>query len=247
MNTQTKTIICKNTKDLPSLTVIRELPRNTTLKVIFQDVLKLSRHLIGENWKADLDGFLIGIHNQEPVITISKLITAQEIIEHQAFFEQCAKDYGILGHTLINYLALKLKVDIHHELPYKTFINVLKNHRVGRLNKWEYNFHGYHCRFTHQTTGQQIEVPLIFGWEFGELDPYFFAIFIKTTLKYQPLPVSIYQDFHDGQRILEKMVELGLFENIHSNQGTQGIIVKDRIEKVVKIFSDEEFGELLFS
>ena len=100
----------------------------------------------------------------------------------------------------------------------------------------------FHCGFENKKTGQIIEVPLVFGLEFGDLDPYFFTRFIKSTSKYIPLPVEIYEDYADGVRIIEKMIALGKFEKIISNIGNHyGIVVTDR-EKL-KIKSFEELNE----
>ena len=52
--------------------------------------------------------------------------------------------------------------------------------------------------------GQLIEVPLVFSLEFGDLDPYFFTKYIKSTSDYKPLPVEIYEDYADGVRINEE-------------------------------------------
>jgi hypothetical protein len=54
-------------------------------------------------------------------------------------------------------------------------------------------------------------------------------LYIKSTDKYKPLPVDIFEDYADGLRINEKMLALGKFERIISNLGGHfGTVVTDR-------------------
>lgn len=83
----------------------------------------------------------------------------------------------------------------------------------------------------------------MFGMEFGDLDPYFFSVFIKTNPDYQPLPFTIENNFKDGERILNVMIKRGLYEKIQSNlPDHSGIAVKDRDKVEVKIFDPEIHG-----
>lgn len=170
-------------------------------------------------------------------------MTDKEIIEHQLFFEQCAKDYGILAKELIFQFVDKFDLELDRKFPMMT-LNTLEKELYptsGIIDKWYYFFHGTHCRFKNEKTGQCIEVPLRFGLEFGELDPYFFSRYIKSTPAYQPLPVKINNDFEDGRRILNVMLELGRFEIINSNiEGKKGIIVKDRKKYKIEVTTSSE-------
>jgi hypothetical protein len=86
-------------------------------------------------------------------------------------------------------------------------------------------------------------VSLVFGLEFGDLDPYFFTRYIKSTPKYNPMPVEIFEDYADGVQINEKMISLGKFERIGSNVGNHyGVVVADR--KEVEIKSYDELNKL---
>jgi hypothetical protein len=99
----------------------------------------------------------------------------------------------------------------------------------GEVGLWKYRFHGSDCEFVNIKTGQTIEVYLLTQFEFGRLDPYFFIQFIKSTIHYQPLPIEIYEDGPEGERILSKMLELGRFENIPSLiSGHDFIVAKER-------------------
>ena len=107
------------------------------------------------------------------------------------------------------------------------------------MGEWKYFFHGFHCAFTNNETKQYIEVPLTYGEEYGELDPYFFSKFIKSTLKFHPLPIKIYNDFSDGLRILTVMEKIGKFEKVKSNlKGKEGFILKNRVKKKINVYEN---------
>jgi len=240
---KTDIISINSIDELPSLERIKSIPRERTLKLIFENEVKNKREKIGENLKKELLGFQVGIHTIQPEIYVAKLITDEEIESNQDFFEQCAKDYRQLGKKLLFKLVNKLNLKLNEDFPLGTF-NILKSGKkqIGKVENWKYFVHGFHCGFENITTGQIIEVPLVFGLEFGDLDPYFFTKYIKSTPSYKPLPVDIYEDYADGVRINEKMISLGKFERIDSNIGNHyGIVVTDR-EKV-NIKSCEELDE----
>jgi hypothetical protein len=238
----TEIITIDSIYQIPSLEEIRKMPRTQTLKVIFENSVQNQREYIGQNFKKELQGFQIGIHHLNPEINIAKLITDQEIEEHQLFFENCAKDYRELGKKLIFRLAEQLKVTIDSDCPWISFNKFLSNNKqTGKFEEWRYFFHGYHCGFENKKTGQMIEVPLVFSLEFGDLDPYFFTNFIKSTSHYKPLPVEIYEDYADGKQINNKMLSLGKFEHINSNfKNHYGIVVRDREKVEIKEYRPEE-------
>lgn len=235
-----KTIRCRNLSDLPPLDTILSLPRNVKLKVIFEQPLEEQRQKYGEYWKEKLTNFLVGVHTTQSEINVQKLISEEEVKQHQLFFEKCAKEYGRLGEQLIMQFEQEFNIEPHNGFPLETINPSDKSNysQTGQMDKWRYYLHGIHCAFVHKETSQRIEVPLTFGEEYGALDPYFFVNFIKTTPEFQPVPVPIYNAYHDGQKILEVMTKIGKFEHINSNwKDVDGVIVVDRIKKKVKIYS----------
>lgn len=244
MTRKTDIISITKIEQIPTIETIKSTPRGRILKIVFEGPLNEQREEIGESLKKKLPGFQVGIHVIESEINIAKLITDIEIEDNQDFFEKCAKDYRLLGEELIFKLVDKLAVTLNKDYPLQTF-NLLKQdkNRKGKMGDWYYHVHGYHCGFENTKTEQIIEVPLVFGLEFGDLDPYFFSKFIKSTPEYLPLPVEIYEDYADGARINEKMLSLGKFERIHSNIGNNyGTVVKDR--KKVEIKSHQQLQKI---
>ena len=147
-----------------------------------------------------------------------------------------------MGEELLFKLVDKLDLKLNKDFPMETFNELKRDKRqIGKLENWRYFVHGFHCGFENTKTGQIIEVPLVFGLEFGDLDPYFFSKFIKSTPKYRPLPIDIFEDYADGARINEKMISLGKFERISSNVGNHyGIVVTDRQKVEIKSYLDLE-------
>lgn len=238
----TETLRISTIGDIPTIEEIRKMPREKALRLIFEGMMAGKSQEIGYEFRNTLNGFLVGINSGEPEISIAKLITEQEIERHQNFFEACAKDYRSLATELIFALAQKLNVRIEENYPLLTF-NVFKSGRrqyKGMMGDWEYGFHGYHCAFENKKTAQYVEVPLIFGFEFGALDPYFFTKFIRSTKAYLPLPVEIYEDYHDGEQINQKMLALGKFERIEAAMPDYfGIAVANRENIDVESFQTD--------
>lgn len=227
---------------IPTIDTIRSIPRERILKLVFEKEVQSQREAIGQNLKTKLVGFQVGIHTIKQEINIAKLITDDEIVDNQDFFEQCAKDYRQLGEELVYKLVNRLDLNLNKDFPMETFNELKRDKRqIGKLENWKYFVHGFHCGFKNNKTGQMIEVAFVFGQEFGELDPYFFSKFIKSTPYYRPLPVEIFEDYADGVRINERMLSLGRFERISSNVGNHyGIVVADRQKVEIKSYLDFE-------
>jgi len=242
LNRTTDIITINSVGQIPTLDTIRSIPRERTIKFVFEKEVQSQREAIGQNLKTELVGFQVGIHTIEPEINIAKLITDKEIEDNQDFFEQCAKDYRQLGEELLYKLVSKLDLKFNKDFPMQTFNELKRDGRSnGKVEGWNYYVHGFHCGFVNIKTKQEIEVPLVFGQEFGDLDPYFFSKFIKSTPKYKPLPTDIFEDYADGVRINERMLSLGKFERIGSNVGNHyGIVVADRQKVEIKSYLDLE-------
>lgn len=242
LNKTTDIITINSIGQIPSIETILSIPRERTIKLVFEKNIQSKREEIGQKLKKELLNFQVSIHTIEPEINIKKLITDKEIEDNQDFFEQCAKDYRKLGEELLNKLVNKLDLNLNKDFPMQTFNELKRDGRSnGKVEGWNYYVHGFHCGFVNIKTKQEIEVPLVFGQEFGDLDPYFFSKFIKSTPKYKPLPVEIFEDYADGVRINEKMLSLGKFETISSNVGNHyGIVVADRQKVEIISYLDLE-------
>jgi len=244
MKLHQETYHCNRIDELPTSNFISDLDRGINLKVIFGSKIKNQRQKIGESWQEEFPNYSIGIHLVENEINIHKLITFKEVDENWEYFENCAIQYRNLATSRIYELAKHLEIEIFKEFPLKT-LNPWKNTSYeshGEIDTWKYYFHGFHCCFENLMSGQTIEVPLTYGLEFGELDPYFFCNFINTSPELSKHDLKLYNLYRDGNQILERMCELGKFIEIQSNiKGNKGITVKKGHINSPRIYK-EAFG-----
>jgi hypothetical protein len=73
----------------------------------------------------------------------------------------------------------------------------LLNGQENLSDNWWFDVHGEHCMFTNLTTGQILEVSLGNMESIGNLDPYFFYNFLKTTENFKHLIKHFNHAFHD--------------------------------------------------
>ena len=88
-----ETLTCDTIESLPTIQQLLQIPRSRKLKIIFSPPIHALRESTGADWQKVLIDFNVGVHLLEPEINVSKLISNEEIVEHAAFFEDCARDY----------------------------------------------------------------------------------------------------------------------------------------------------------
>jgi hypothetical protein len=85
-----------------------------------------------------------------------------------------------------------------------TRASLADRYRGGTLSpEWEAAEHGGHCHFENRRTGQEVESPLHELIDPIDVDPYFFAKFVRTTRDHAAVAGLIKELFHDAVRILE--------------------------------------------
>jgi hypothetical protein len=136
------------------------------------------------------------------------MLQENEIIKHIGFFQRCESDHKQLAERLIKELAIQLQVEIDFELPIRTFKPFYSTSQGGKINDWNYFFHGYHCFFENSITTQKIEVSLVSGSDFGTLDRVFFIDYILSTKEYYPLPINDLDRNVDGATIIKLLKQL---------------------------------------
>ena len=81
---------------------------------------------------------------------------------------------------------------------------LLAEHAEGTLStEWSSYPHGGHRRFENSETGQVIEAPLGGAPEPEKVDPYFFALYTKSTSSLEVVARLLRHDFHDAARMLD--------------------------------------------
>jgi hypothetical protein len=89
------------------------------------------------------------------------------------------------------------------------------NGQENLFDNWWFDIHGEHCLFKHLTTGQTLEVSLGTKDSLGNLDPYFFYNFLKTTDKLKHLIEYFRNPFDDMVNFFEELEKQKLMIRIH--------------------------------
>ncbi|MBN9518784.1 hypothetical protein J0H58_09730 [bacterium] len=132
-------------------------------------------------------------------VTVLRVIPTAVVTANAAGFLAAARLFRRTAVSLAHRLAERAGARPAHVLD-----AVLAGHREVELGDgWESGHHGLGTRFENRVTGQVVDVRLNFGAEFGVLDPYFFALFLKTTPGLNPLGRLLRDDFHDAARVLD--------------------------------------------
>jgi uncharacterized protein DUF6896 len=151
------------------------------------------------------------------------MITAATVLANaDAIIDACSL-FRALATDLMARVASKL------ELQPSDFADLsapwMAREEPGQLESgWEFSFHGLECRLWHPLTGQTLEVRLEFAPEFGVLDPYFFAIFVRTSARHAQVATLFADDFHDPRHALIVLAGEGRLRRITSPIGTSGWI-----------------------
>jgi hypothetical protein len=94
----------------------------------------------------------------------------------------------------------------------------LLNRQEYLSDNWLFDVHGEHCMFENLTTGQILEVSLGDKESVGNLDPYFFYNFLKTTANLQHLTKHFDNPFKDTLDLFEKLQQQKILTHINGVQ-----------------------------
>jgi hypothetical protein len=85
-----------------------------------------------------------------------------------------------------------------------TCVELIEQYEAKTLSaEWHSYHHGGHRLFKNQRTGQIVEAPLQ-GWtQFEQVDPYFFAMFVRSTAGFESITELFTHDYHDATRMLD--------------------------------------------
>jgi hypothetical protein len=119
-------------------------------------------------------------------VTVMPVISRQQILERQSEARRAIEDYR------------------------RTCARLIERYRSGSLSAdWQADEHGEHCRFENRRSGQVVEAPLEDRIDASQIDPYFFAQFLRTTPGHEPVADLITHDFHDAARLLDVLTARG--------------------------------------
>jgi hypothetical protein len=149
-------------------------------------------------------------------VTVLRVIPTEVVATNAAGFLAAMRLFRETAAGLAHHLASRLGVS-----PADLLDRVLADHPDCELGEgWVTRPHGMGCRFENSVTGQGVEVCLSFGAEFGVLDPYFFARFVKTTPDLEHLGALLRHDFHDAARVINTLAAKGHLTTVEGPFGT---------------------------
>jgi len=94
----------------------------------------------------------------------------------------------------------------------------LLNRQENLSDNWWFDVHGEHCMFENLTTGQILEVSLGDKESVGNLDPYFFYNFLKTTANLKHLTKYFDNPFEDTLDLFEELQRQKILIHINGVQ-----------------------------
>ena len=179
-------VYCENIETIPNIEKIIDLARQEHLVLEFPKAKinpKIESQLIAvlkEQLPENYSIFNSGIRKSTITITIISVISEITIKHHIEFIKQGIKDYLDISKILLN------------------------DSQLSKVREWELlEEHGEHNRYENIKTGQVLETCSYPITHLDSIDPYFFGLFIKTSMNHQELKEIINHEFHDSVKILK--------------------------------------------
>jgi hypothetical protein len=138
-------------------------------------------------------------------VTVHKVIDERVVLANLALFLRAVRDFADTANDLCRRLARAHGIEPADLLARRADIERRWGNRLG---DWTFCFHGLECGFTSRA-GQVVDVRICFGDEFGVLDPYFLARFLRTTPLHREAARLLSDDFHDACRVMEVLKARG--------------------------------------
>ena len=178
-------ILCSREDLLPPVSEIRKVASENGAFINFpKDTVNLDKMI--NFLRMELSGFTVFENagsKTEDSITILPVLSQKDFLDHKEQFLKAIHEYDRMCRKL------------------------LTEHNERTLKGWKSNRHGNHIWFKHKKTGQTVEAPL--DPDRQSMDPYFLAVFIKSSEPFTEIAGLIKHDFHDGIRIIRYAEEYG--------------------------------------
>ncbi|MFA4135998.1 MULTISPECIES: hypothetical protein [unclassified Brevibacillus] len=127
--------------------------------------------------------------------------------------------YKVIAQELIDKLILETNQPEKSEIikgSYYLISNAeLLNDGEHLTGNWYFDVHGEHCMFENLDTGQKLEVSLGNTDDIGNVDPYFFYDFLKSTENFKHLIQHFENPFGDMLNFFEVLEKRKILMHIH--------------------------------
>lgn len=108
----------------------------------------------------------------------------------------------------------KIKEGHYYEIENASLLNGTET----LSENWYFDVHGEHCLFRNTITGQALEVSLGDQESVGNLDPYFFYDFLKTTNGFEHLTDNFKNPFSDMIVFFETLEQDNVLIHVYGNE-----------------------------
>ena len=211
---------------------IREIKNLLTKKKEILFLLKegtFSRKYI-RSIQIELPNYLVNEIKWLNKLIIVPSISTKTVLDNLSEFYYCIELFDKTAHHLMKIMAETFDINLSNsDEIYDLKMNRSEKQR-GKINsEWRYHFHGKGCSFINIKTEQFLDVQIINGLEYGELDNYFLMKFIQTTKSLKKMSLII----NNQSKNLRKVIEV-LWNNdylIELPNGTNNELIINRNKK----------------
>ena len=131
-------------------------------------------------------------------------ISTKTVLENLNRFYKCIELFDKTAHYLMNLMADTFNIDLNNSSELYDLKRNRSDKQRGNINdEWKYHFHGKGCSFTNIKTEQFLDVQIINGIEFGELDTYYLMKFIQTTESLKEMSLILNDESNNMQKVIE--------------------------------------------
>tara|TARA_B110000902_G_C14113848_1_gene515419 strand:+ start:64 stop:756 length:693 start_codon:yes stop_codon:yes gene_type:complete len=131
-------------------------------------------------------------------------ISTKTVLENLNKFYKCIELFDKTAHSLMNLMANTFDIDLNNSSEIYDLKRNRSDKQRGQINDdWKYHFHGKGCSFTNSITEQFLDVQIINGLEFGELDTYYLMKFIETTESLKEMSLILNDESNNMQKVIE--------------------------------------------
>lgn len=131
-------------------------------------------------------------------------ISTKTVLNNLNGFYKCIELFDEKAHSLMNLMAKTFGIELNNPSEIYDLKRNRSDKQRGQINdQWKYHFHGKGCSFTNSITEQFLDVQIINGLEFGELDTYYLMKFIQTTESLKEMSLILNDESNNMQKVIE--------------------------------------------
>ncbi len=159
-------------------------------------------------------------------------ISTKTVLDNLNKFYKCIELFDKTAHSLMNLMAETFDINLNNSSEIYDLKRNRSDKQRGQINdEWKYHFHGKGCSFTNSKTEQFLDVQIINGLEYGQLDTYYLMKFIQTTDSLKEMSLIL----NDESNNMRKVIEI-LWMNDYLTElpnGTNNELIINRNKKLV--------------